>query len=129
MSADTAILAVLARLESDAALVDLLGGVRIYRSGNNEDPQIPSVEYRVVSSPLRENTVRVLVQFDVWAYGLPGAKAIQDRLVALLHRDLPEEVEGVPMWLQYQDSRDNGDPDPRVVHRSVDFLFEPAREF
>lgn len=120
--------AVVARLRADTTLVFLLGGSYFYRAAAVRAPQIPSVEYTVVSAVERENTERVLMQFDVWARGYAQALAVEARLRVLLHRLLPEEMEGLLMFAQYADARDHEDPEPGVAHRSVDFAFEPARE-
>jgi hypothetical protein len=120
--------AVVARLRADAALVAALGGERIYRNGAFREKEIPSVEWFVVAAPPAENTVAVLMQLDVWATSYAQAETIAARLLANLHRELPEPVAGLPMFLQYRDRRDYPDADPGVVRVSLDFVFEPARE-
>ena len=128
MRSDDVVQAVMARLRGDTALVTALGGPRIYRSGANRQPQIPSLEWTIISDVYREGTERVLMQFDSWTRGYAQAVAVEGRVRTLLHRELPEDFGGLLMWAQYSDSRDHEDPEPGVIHRSADFTFEPARE-
>jgi hypothetical protein len=128
MRVDDVVTAVVAALDADTELGTLLGGERVYRMGANTEPQVPSVEYFVVSSGLRENTEPIVIQFDVWSNGFTAAAAIADRLHEVLHAEGTTELGGLRMYARRADGpRDHGDPEPRVVHRSIDFRFEPAR--
>lgn len=141
MRADDVIQAFVAALEGDSALMALVGthpltgAPNIFRAGANREPQIPSVEWRRVSDTLAENTEPMLFQFDVWAKAGAGrqaysnAMAIEARLRAVLHRDGANlTLGGIPMLASLDDSRDHEDPEPGVVHTSLDFRFEPAKE-
>lgn len=125
---DDAVRAAVARLEADATLTGLLGGAHVYRAGARRQPQIPSVEWFGITTRLEENTEPITVQFDIWARGYAAAVAIEGRLRALLHSDTPVDWAGLKLWSQYQDGRDHEDPEPGVVHRSVDYELKPARE-
>ena len=124
---DQVVRAIVARLEADAELVQLLGGAHVYRMGARRDVRTPSVEWFIVSAIPTENFERCLIQLDIWAKSYSQATEIERRLQKCLHRDLPEEVEGLWMFLQWVQSRDHGDPKEGLVHRSVDFRFEPVR--
>lgn len=124
---DVALDAIIARVKTDPELLRALGGARIRETADGK-PEFPSVTHLVVSGPLRENTERMVMQWDLWARAEETARTIERRLRALLHRDLPELVGDVPMWLQLVDRRDHDDPEPGTVHRSLDFAFEFAKE-
>jgi hypothetical protein len=128
MKWDDAVRALIATWDADAELTTALGGQHTYRSGAFREPRVPSVEYFVVSTILTENTERVRLQVDIWATSYAQVVAIERRLRELVHRDLPHTLGGVLMWTQVIDSRDVPDPQPRVVHRSIDVMLEPARE-
>ena len=124
---DVALDAITARVKADAQLCTALGGPRIRETADGK-PEFPSVTHMIVSGPLRENTERIVMQWDLWARAEETARTIERRLRALLHSDLPEMVGAVPMWLQLIDRRDHEDPEPGTVHRSLDFAFEFAKE-
>jgi hypothetical protein len=125
---EAVLLALVARLEADADLLGLLGGPHVYRSGAHREKRVPSVEWFVVSEVLRENTFRLLIQWDIWAHSYGRAAAIDRRLRRILHREVPHTVGGVLMWMQVESARDVPDPEPSLVHRALDMSFEPARE-
>lgn len=131
MRADDVIQAFVAALEGDEALITALGGEHIYRAGANREPQIPSVEWRRITNGIAENTEPMLFQFDVWARGYAAAMAIEARLRAVL---LPRQgsgaitLGGLPMLAELDDSRDHEDPEPGVVHTSLDIRYEPAKQ-
>lgn len=127
MKWDLALDAIVDRVKADAQLRTALGGPRIRETADGK-PEFPSVTYMIVSGPLRENTERMVMQWEFWARAETTARTIERRLRALLHRDLPELVGDMPMWLQLVDRRDHNDPEPGTVHRSLDFAFEFAKE-
>ena len=120
--------AVVAALQGDAALTTALGGQHIYRSGAFRAPQVPSVEWFVVSETKRENTMRLLLQLDIWARSYAAAVTIEQRVRRLLDLDIPHPVAGLLMWVQVEDARDQPDPQPEIVHRVLTVSFEPTRE-
>jgi hypothetical protein len=136
MKADDVIQAFVAALGADALLLTALGGsARIYRKGATRAPQIPSVEWFRVTDGLAESTEPMLFQFDVWAKDGGGAlayanaMAIEARIRAVLNRDGGLLTLGsLTLFAGLDDSRDHEDPEPGVVHTSLDFRFEPAKE-
>jgi hypothetical protein len=122
------ILAIVATLEADTALVGALGGAHVYRTQDTREVRIPSVSWMIVSDGLGENTAPVDVQLDIWAQGVGQALTVEGRVRKLLHSDLPQEVDGKPMWTILRESRDIADPEPNVIHRALRFEFQPIRE-
>lgn len=127
MKGRAVVLAVADLLRADAGLVAALGGAHVYRQASQREARIPSVELLIVSDTPRENTGRVLVQVDTWSTSPDASGVIEGRIFALLHSDLPQTLGGLKMFTTYQDSRDHEDPEPGVVHWSMDFMFEPHR--
>lgn len=137
MRADDVIRAFMAALEADTALTTALGGEHIFRAGAIRAPQIPSVEWRRITNGLAENTEPLLFQFDVWAKAGGGANpysnamAIEARLRAVLlpyNSSGAKTIGGLPMLIEMELSRDHEDPEPGVVHTSLDIRFEPAKQ-
>jgi hypothetical protein len=120
--------AVLAHLTADAGLTAALAGGAIRRHGTFIEPAVPSLAWITYGNVLDENTEVVPTQWDIFAQEIDQAIAIERRLRALLHRDTPQVIGGIPMWTQFVDARDHADPEPGRIHRSLDFRFEPARE-
>lgn len=119
--------AVIDTLLADATL-SAISGFRVFRHGEATAPQVPGIAWMVFSDLIEENTNPIRVQFDVFARGIDQALTIEGRLRAILHRDLPQALGGVLMWTQLLDARGHADPEPGVIHRSLDFNLEPARE-
>lgn len=135
MKADDVIQAFVAALAADTALTTALGGANIFRAGANREPQIPSVEWRRLTDALDENTEPMLFQFDVWAKAGGGANAyanamaIENRIRAVLNfNGRPVTIGGTLMRAGLDDARDHEDPEPGVVHNSLDIRFEPAKD-
>ena len=115
-------------LEADAALLAALGGSHIYPAQASRPVGIPSVEWFMVSDIEEENFNPFIVQVDIWARGVPKAATIEKRIRLLTHRDTARELGGHRMWTRYLESRQHDYPaEAGVVHRSMDFLFEPLR--
>jgi hypothetical protein len=130
--------AFVAALEADAALVALIGlgpdgTPNIYRSGANRAERIPAVEWRLVFGSIRENTDDLVYQFDIYARGTEQQMDIQERIVEDL---LPQygsgsvTLDGLTMLASMEDGsvQDHPDPEPGVVHTSLDIRFEPAKQ-
>jgi hypothetical protein len=115
--------AVRARVVADPAFLAAVGGAYLYKAAANVEYRVPSVDYTRISTVETENTVRVLLQFDVWARSTAEAAAIETALHGCLHRVLPETLAGLPIWLRYSDSRDHAAPRPGVEHSSADYVF------
>lgn len=125
---DAAIAAMLARVEADADLLALLGGLKVFRTVELRDPQPTQVAYTVITSPRGENQEDVLVQWDVWAPDTAALVAIERRLRTLLHRQIWADVPGVgQMAFQYVDRRDHDDSEPGIAHSSLDFELAISR--
>ena len=133
---DAVLTAAVAALKADAALVTALGGARVYDSRAPRDLVIPSVTWTLVSDVEEEVWERIVVQFDIWSRpsiapaidARTRAATIERRVRRVLHSDVFRALGGVVMATLFQEGRDHDDPDPEVVHRSVDFRFEPFRE-
>lgn len=103
-----------------------LAGVPVRMHGEFTELRVPLVAWLIFSDRREENTNPIRVQFDIYAQGIDQALAIEAELRAL-HSDVPQTVGGVRMWATLDDARGDADPSPGVVHRSLDFIFEPAR--
>lgn len=119
--------AAIAALLADATL-SAIPGFSVRRRGEFTLQQVPSITWQAFSDEIAENTNPIEVQFDVFARGIDQALVLEGRLRAILHRDTPQTLGGVLMRTQLADARDHEDPEPGVVHRSLDFELEPARE-
>lgn len=119
--------AVITTLEEDELLIAALGGVYIFRNGEHNEYRVPQILWSGVWSRIDENTEPFMVQIDVYANDINAYIAIERRLRRLLHRDTPQELQGILMFTQLDDARDHNDGED-VIHRSLDFRFELARE-
>ena len=119
--------AVVTALNADAALVAELGGQYVYPAQSSRPVRIPSVEWSMIGDAVGEVMERVIVQLDYWATSMPEAVTIEARIRAVLHNDVRRTFGGIDMATSYLDSRSHEHPEPGVVHRSLDFLFEPVR--
>lgn len=115
--------AVRAELEADPDLA----GVPVLMHGEFTDLKVPSIAWLIYSDRREENTNPIRVQFDIYARGIDQALTIE-RSVRDLHGDTPKAIQGVLMWATLDDARGDAAPEPQVTHRSLDFIFEPARE-
>ena len=127
MKWDAAIAALIARLEADTELMQLLGGPHIYRSREVREPRIPSVTYTIVTSVLTETMEPVITQWDIFAGSMSQLVAIERRLRRLLHWVGWRDVGGVRLSSVYEESRDHPPPAPGRWHRSLDFRHQPVR--
>lgn len=115
--------AVIAELKADPDLAS----VPVLMHGEFTDLKVPSIAWLVYSDRREENTNPIRVQFDIYARGIDQALMIE-RSVRDLHGDTPKTIQGVLMWAMLDDARGDAAPEPQVTHRSLDFIFEPARE-
>lgn len=120
--------ALLAELHADAALIAALGGPHIYRSGEYTGAQIPALYHHLVVATLDECFEPFVWQWGVFARDLATALTIEGRLRKRLDRKTFRQIGGIMMSARYEDSRDHDDPEPGVIHRSLDFRVEPVRE-
>lgn len=125
--------AVVAALAADTVLTTALGtdadgDVPIYPANANRAVRVPSVEWFMVFDRYDESLNPMLMQVDYWAKGQASAVTIEARIRAVLHSDVRRTFAGVDCATLYDDSRTHDHPDPGVVHRSLDFRFEPVRE-
>lgn len=120
--------AALAVLTADTELLAALGGAHVYRMGASREPRMPSVEWFVVSTAPGESTQVLRTQWDLWAPSMASALMIETRLRALLDHRRIATLGGVQMWVRLEDARDLPDPEPGVIHRLLEFVFEPVRE-
>ena len=116
-----------AALHLDGQLVAALGGEHVYPSQASRPVRIPSVEWTLVDNREDEVMEGVLVQFDYWAPSMAAAVAIEARIRAVLGSDVRRVFRGTEMATLYRDSRTHQYPEPGIVHRSLDFYFEPVR--
>ena len=125
---DVVVSAWVALLEGDAALVAALGGEHVYPAQASRKVRIPSVEWSLVGDREEESFNPITLQADYFAKSVAQAVVIERRIRQLTHRDTSRELGGHRMWTRYLDSRSHDYPaEPGVVHRSLDFLFEPLR--
>jgi hypothetical protein len=120
---DDVITAAASELDANATLAAL--GVVLERA--EYGPRVvPGLRYSVVAESAGETLAEVLVQFDLWAEGREQA-AVIEREVRRLARDHFRDMAGLRVAALVQESRDMGDPQPGVVHRSVDMRFVVVR--
>lgn len=120
--------AVVAALNADAALTTALGGQHVYPASAAREVRIPSVEWFMVTDRYDESRNPMIMQIDLWAKGQAVAVTIEERIRAVLHSDVRRVFAGTDCETSYIESRSHDHPDPGVVHRSLDFRFEPVRE-
>ena len=86
------------------------------------------MEWTLVGDTEDESFNPITVQLDYFARGVAQAATIERRIRQLTHRDTSRVLGTHRMWTRYLDSRNHDYPaEPGVVHRSLDFLFEPLR--
>lgn len=116
-------------LEQDAAVLGALGGTpAIHPADDSGAGRVPSIAWSLISDTEAENTERLLVQWDVFAPSLQTAIAIERALRDLVATDGIADVGGVEMWMLLQGASPHPAPERGGVHRSVDVLYQPARE-
>lgn len=120
--------AIVTALNADAGLTTALGGQHVYPGSAARAHRVPSVEYVVIFDRYSESLNPMLFQIDYWAKGTAQGVAIEERLRAVLHSDVRRTFAGVDCATLYDDSRTHDHPEAGVVHRSLDFRFEPVRE-
>jgi hypothetical protein len=122
--------AVRQHIVDDDTITTILGGAHVYRAGTTRAVRVPSIEWLKVSSPLRENTQRVLLQLDLYGPTYDVTAQLEERLFELLNHDgRTVVIGGINMFAEYDDSRDHpDDATDGQVRQSIDFAFEPARE-
>lgn len=110
-------------LEDDATLIEILGGAAVEPEESGVKRKIPSVRYTVISDVEEEVMNPVLVQIDIRArdreQGVEMEGAVRRRLTQ------QKLVDGCRT--EFVIGRDGDDPQPGVVHRSLDFRFLPVR--
>lgn len=123
---DTAVTGLVAAWRADATLMTALGS-NLDPSESTVQRKVPGARYTVIADIEEETLNPVTIQVDYWAMSRAKAMAIEQRLrkVAAARRRMT--VGGVAMWVLYLDSRDMDDPQPGVVHRSLDFRCVPVR--
>lgn len=125
---DVVVPAVVAALEADAALIAELGGENIEHMESNEAREIPSIRYTMIYDTEEEVMNPIGVQVDYWARNIEQAFVIEKRIRTVLSTPVRRVFGGIEMLTQYVDGRDMDDPQPGVVHRSLDFRFEPVKQ-
>lgn len=125
---DRIIAVLIVQLQTDPALNTLLGGPHIYRNRSKPRIQTPQVAYTVISNGLEENYAPASVQWDIWAPTLDDISLIEQRLMKLMHSDLPVTIGGLSMWSQFQTGFDFAETDETIAHRAMEFKYTPARE-
>lgn len=129
------LVAQIARLEADAGLQALyppvVDGARIIRrfSIGAINTDVAGVYWHIVSETPQETSWTAVVDFDVWALSYGQCRAMGDRLVAVLHKEMPEQIGGQLCWSQLMAAEDLGDPGPDGVSRRLyRFRMEPVRD-
>lgn len=127
MKWDDVLAAVIAALRADSALMTALGGARIVPMESGVERKVPDLRYTLIFDREEEVMNPILVQFDYWAKDRAQAVVIESRLRTIVGARVRRTLGGVEMATLYEDSRDGTDPQPGVVHRSLDFRFVPVR--
>lgn len=133
MKWDAVVKAMRTALLADAQLVAALGtdgngNAPIYPASASRPVHVPSVEYFMVFDRERESLNPIMIQIDYFARGIAKAAIIERRIRSVLHRDRRRTFAGSDCATLYEDGRDHDYPETGVVHRSLDFRFEPVRE-
>jgi hypothetical protein len=124
---DEVIQACIAALVADSALTTALGGNFVRPMEEGEERRIPSVAWTLVTENEQEVLNPTLIQLDYWATGRVQAVTIERRIRRVLHSNIRRTFGGIEMATLFEESRDMNDPKPGVVHRSLDFRFEPVK--
>lgn len=121
--------AVVTAAETDAGVLAALEGEpRIYPSDDTRAGGVPSVSWTLISDTDEENTERLLVQWDVFARSVSDGIAIERALRRRVTSEEIAEMDGVRMWMLFRGGRGHPAPARGEVHRSLDVLYQPARE-
>lgn len=128
MKWDAVMQVVVDELRSDSALVVALGGQRVARMVDRDEVVPPAVRWTLIADTEQEVMNPLLVQLDYWATSMASAATIERRIRRVLSRRVRRTVGGIEMATLFEDARDMPDPGVGVVHRSLDFRFEPVRE-
>lgn len=85
------------------------------------------MRYSVIGDVTEEVMNPISVQVDYWAASMEDAVTIEGRIRAVSLAYYRRSVGGLSMWVTVEDARDMGDPQPGVIHRSLDLRCVPAR--
>jgi hypothetical protein len=121
---DAVVTAMVTELDADAQLAAV---VRAERAEYGERT-VPGLRWSVVFDSEQETLHHIMIQLDYWSRSREQAALIERRIRRVLNRDQFRTVGAVRLRSLYQDARDMGDPEPGVVHRSLDFRFTVVRE-
>lgn len=121
-----------AELLADPALISVMGASTgwIYPGQSARAVTIPSIEYTLIYDREAELFNTIGIQVDLWARGIKKAGQIERRIRTLTHHDTAIELGGERLWKRFVDGRTLDYPaEAGVIHRSLDFEFEAAREY
>lgn len=127
MTWDRVMTQIIALLESDAVLLEALGGLNIYSSEASRAVIVPSVVWYLLGDQLDELLNPMQVQFDYFAPSREQAVVIEDRLRSNLHYPVRREIGGIDMATLYEDRFEHDYTTPGQVHVSLRFEFQPVR--
>lgn len=118
----------LALLVADTTLTTALGGSHVYeRMTIDAVEQVPGVYWYLLPATVEETVERAVVRYDIWARGTKAVWAIEARLRALLHFELPTTINSVVTWSTFRQSIDMGYDEGDIARRVVEFEIQPVR--
>jgi hypothetical protein len=102
-------------------------GTRIAYVGVKEYA-VPLLEHSLVGDAEDELWNPIVVQWDIWTTSAADTLTAERRLRTLFHQDMPTDLGGMMMWMQFIDGDSLGAPDRNnVAGRAVRFRFTPLR--
>lgn len=126
MTWDTVVKAIVKAWRADTTLMTAIGS-DIEAMESNVARKIPSLRYSVIADTQDETLNPILLQVDYWARNRSEAATIERKIRFDINAGTLTSFDGVSMWVLFVEGRDADDPQPGVVHRSLDFRCVPVR--
>lgn len=119
--------AVASRMAGDATLVGIYGE-QIRMGSDDQDRQVPSLEYMLLPLSVTELWQPHLITFMQWSNSMTDLATSDRALHRLFDHELPVVIEGVAMWAQFEDGGELTGPDREgYFGLSSRFRFTPVR--
>lgn len=130
MNWDTALPAILTKVEANADVQSVLGDPpALYMAGEREF-EVNSCEWQIISDTELELFNPILTQWDLWCRTMDELVTLEKALRSELHHDLPVMFGAVGMWSELVGARvlpGAGGAGEGIHNRSLDFRFTPVR--
>lgn len=129
---DAVVPGALDRLAADAGVAQIMEDRIFLRTGGDNDPErrfeVPSIEAFVITDAEDEVENDLTVQVDIFTRTRADSVAVEKRVRALLHHDVPIQIAGRGVWSQMQDRRRVPGTGGEIYGVSLDFLMQAVRD-